>query len=209
MLKPEEIEYICDVLEEEIKDTNSELSYNSEYEFLVAVVLSAQTTDRQVNIVTKKLFSVVKSPQEMIDLGYDKICEYIDTVSFFQNKAKYLIDLSKRIIDVFGGKVPQNREDLMSLPGVGRKTANVVLNQLFDKPTIAVDTHVHRVSNRLGLSCQKNPDKIEADLCRIIPEKYMDHIGSRILLFGRYTCTARSPKCYKCKFKHICKEKRS
>lgn len=206
MLKSEEVEYICDVLEEEIKDTNSELSYNSEYEFLVAVVLSAQTTDRQVNVVTKRLFSVVKSPQDMIDLGYDKICEYINSVSFFQNKAKYLIDLSKKLISDFDGKVPQNREDLMSLSGVGRKTANVVLNQLFNQPTIAVDTHVHRVSNRLGLSNEKNPDKIEADLCRIIPAKYMDHIGSRILLFGRYTCTARSPKCYKCKFKHICKE---
>ena len=206
MLKSEEVEYICDVLEEEIKDTNSELSYNSEYEFLVAVVLSAQTTDRQVNVVTKRLFSVVKSPHDMIDLGYDKICEYINSVSFFQNKAKYLIDLSKKLISDFDSKVPQNREDLMSLSGVGRKTANVVLNQLFNQPTIAVDTHVHRVSNRLGLSHEKNPDKIEADLCRIIPAKYMDHIGSRILLFGRYTCTARSPKCYKCKFKHICKE---
>lgn len=209
MLKSEEVEYICDVLEEEIKDTNSELSYNSEYEFLVAVVLSAQTTDRQANVVTKRLFSVVKSPQDMIDLGYDKICEYINSVSFFQNKAKYLIDLSKKLISDFDGKVPQNREDLMSLSGVGRKTANVVLNQLFNQPTIAVDTHVHRVSNRLGLSHEKNPDKIEADLCRIIPAKYMDHIGSRILLFGRYTCTARSPKCYKCNFKHICKEKRN
>lgn len=196
---------VCEILSNEIKNTDSELNYTSEYSFLVAVVLSAQTTDKQVNVATKKLFAVAQTPQDMLNLGYDKLCELIKSTGFYNNKAKHILQLSQQLISDFNGIVPQSRNELMSLPGVGRKTANVVLNQLFGQSTIAVDTHVFRVSRRLGLSKGKSPAEVERDLENCIPEKYKRHIGDLILLHGRYICTARKPKCGNCKLQKFCK----
>ena len=200
------VERICEVLQDTIKDTRSELNYINEYTFLVAVVLSAQTTDKQVNSVTGRLFALVQTPQAMLELGEGKLCELIKSTGFYKNKAKHVIQLSEKLICDFGGQVPQTRVELMSLPGVGPKTANVILNQLFKQPTIAVDTHVFRVSRRLGLSSGKSPKDVESDLEKCIPNEYKAHIGDQLLLHGRYTCTARKPKCETCKLKEFCKD---
>lgn len=207
MLTSEDINFICETLEEEIPEPVSELVSLNEYTFLVAVVLSAQTTDRQVNIATKKLFALVDNPHDMLLLGYDRLCELIKSIGFFRNKAKHVIMLSQQIIDKFDGKVPRNFDDLISLAGVGRKTANVILNQLFHVPAIAVDTHVYRVSRRLGLSVAEEVSGVEEDLNLLIPEQHKLHIGDRILLHGRYVCTAKKPRCSECKLAKVCKFK--
>lgn len=183
----------------------TELNYTNPYTLLVAVVLSAQSTDKGVNKATERLFKVVNTPEEMIALGLEELRQYIKTIGLFNTKAKNVIALSHKLINDYGSKVPGNRTDLMSLPGVGRKTANVVLNVIFDQPTIPVDTHVARVSQRLGLSTSTHPDNIEADLEHIVPNEFLKNAHHLLILHGRYICTARNPKCDNCILKDMCK----
>lgn len=195
---------ICERLAIHFANSVIELNFSNNYTCLVAVVLSAQTTDKRVNIVTKNLFKEVDTPEKMLALGYDKLCEYIKSIGLYKNKAKYIIQLSEKLISDFKGEIPGDKTNLMSLPGVGNKTANVVLNHIFKQPTIAVDTHVFRVSKRLELSSGETPEIVEKDLMKIIPEKYRMNIGYQILLHGRYVCKALKPDCKKCCLKDIC-----
>ncbi|MBO4285248.1 MAG: endonuclease III [Alphaproteobacteria bacterium] len=184
-----------------------ELDYKNAYTLLVAVVLSAQSTDKGVNKATKALFEVADTPQKMLNLGVEGLKKYIKTIGLYNNKAKNIIKLSEELVQKYGGQVPQNREDLESLAGVGRKTANVVLNVWFGKSTLAVDTHVFRISHRLGLSEGKTPLEVETDLMKILPEKYVKKANHWLVLFGRYTCKAVRPDCLNCALQSYCKSR--
>lgn len=186
-------------------EPKGELEHVNAYTLLVAVVLSAQATDAGVNKATRALFKVADTPQKMLALGEDKVREYIKTIGLFRNKAKNVIALSERLIVQHGGEVPADRDALVALPGVGRKTANVVLNMAFGQKTMAVDTHVFRVSHRLGLSTGKTPETVEHDLMRVIPDKYLYHAHHWLILHGRYTCLARSPRCQLCSISDLCR----
>lgn len=199
---------ICKRLSELMPAPKSELHYSSKYTFLVAVVMSAQTTDTQVNKVTKDLFKEYPTIDNILRLGREKLQEKIKSIGFYKNKAKHIIELSKILKEKYGGEVPNSRDALESLPGVGRKTANVVLNALFGENTIAVDTHVLRLSKRLGLSNSDNPLKVEMDLEKVIPEKYKRDISNLLILHGRYACKAQKPQCEKCPLQDICRWKR-
>ncbi len=179
-------------------EPKGELEYTSPYTLLVAVVLSAQSTDVGVNKATEKLFAIAKTPGEMVKIGENKIIENIRTIGLYKNKAKNIINLSQKLLDDFGGEVPKTHIELESLPGVGRKTANVVLSMAFGIPTIAVDTHVFRVSNRTGLAIGKNVEEVEEKLIKRLPEKYFFHAHHWLILHGRYTCKARNPLCLEC-----------
>ena len=186
-------------------DPHTELQYINPYTLVVAVALSAQATDVGVNKATKKLFAVADTPEKMLALGEDGVGEYIKTIGLWRNKAKNVIALSRMLIDDFGGVVPQTREELMRLPGVGRKTANVVLNEAFGQPTIAVDTHIFRVSNRTGLAPGKTPDEVEAGLERVTPQEWKHGAHHWLILHGRYVCKARTPECWRCAIAEWCK----
>ena len=188
-------------------EPKGELKYTSPYTLLVAVVLSAQSTDVGVNKATKKLFSIAKTPGEMVKIGENKIIENIRTIGLYKNKAKNIINLSQKLLDDFGGEVPKTHIELESLPGVGRKTANVVLSMAFGIPTIAVDTHVFRVSNRTGLAIGKNVEEVEEKLIKRLPEKYFFHAHHWLILHGRYTCKARNPLCLECVISDLCPSK--
>ena len=188
-------------------EPKGELEYTSPYTLLVAVVLSAQSTDVGVNKATKKLFAVAKTPREMVKIGENKIIENIRTIGLYKNKAKNIINLSQKLLDDFGGEVPKTHIELESLPGVGRKTANVVLSMAFGIPTIAVDTHVFRVSNRTGLAIGKNVEEVEEKLIKRLPEKYFFHAHHWLILHGRYTCKARNPLCIECVISDLCPSK--
>lgn len=188
-------------------EPKGELEYTSPYTLLVAVVLSAQSTDVGVNKATKKLFSIAKTPGEMVKIGENKIIENIRTIGLYKNKAKNIINLSQKLLDDFGGEVPKTHIELESLPGVGRKTANVVLSMAFGIPTIAVDTHVFRVSNRTGLAIGKNVEEVEEKLIKRLPEKYFFHAHHWLILHGRYTCKARNPLCLECVISDLCPSK--
>ncbi|MDP3936297.1 MAG: endonuclease III [Alphaproteobacteria bacterium] len=194
-------------LQNHIEIPETELNYTNPYTLLVAVVLSAQSTDKGVNKATESLFEIISTPEQMVKLGVDGLKEYIKTIGLFNTKAANIIKLSQELIDRYDSIVPGNREDLITLPGVGRKTANVVLNVIFDQPTIPVDTHVARVSNRLALSVSMNPDKIESDLERIIPTEFLKDAHHLLVLHGRYTCIARKPKCGECILNELCDSK--
>lgn len=183
----------------------TELNYVNPFTLVVAVALSAQATDVGVNKATKALFEAADTPEKMAALGEDKIRDYIKTIGLFRNKAKNVAALSQMLIDDFGSVVPGNREDLMKLPGVGRKTANVVLNEAFGQPAMAVDTHIFRVSNRTGMAPGKDVLEVEFNLLRVTPDAYMLHAHHWLILHGRYTCVARKPKCFNCAISHICK----
>ena len=185
-------------------EPKGELEYTSPYTLLVAVVLSAQYTDIGVNKATKKLFSIAKTPGEMVKIGENNIIENIRTIGLYKNKAKNIINLSQKLLDDFGGEVPKTHIELESLPGVGRKTANVVLSMAFGIPTIAVDTHVFRVSNRTGLAIGKNVEEVEEKLIKRLPEKYFFHAHHWLILHGRYTCKARNPLCLECVISDLC-----
>ncbi len=185
----------------------TELDYTNPYTLLVAVALSAQATDVGVNKATKRLFQEADTPQKMLALGEDHVRDRIKTIGLFRNKAKNVIALSQRLIDEYGGEVPADREALQSLPGVGRKTANVVLNEAFGVPTIAVDTHIFRVSNRTKLAPGKNPDEVEARLEKITPDEYKQGAHHWLILHGRYLCKARKPECWRCPVEDLCKFK--
>ena len=183
----------------------TELHYSNVYTLVVAVALSAQSTDVGVNKATKALFEIADTPEKMVALGEDAVRGHIKTIGLYKNKAKNVIKLSQMLIDDFGSEVPDNRDDLVKLPGVGRKTANVVLNDYFGQPTMAVDTHIFRVSNRTGMAPGKDPVEVELNLLRVTPDEFMDHAHHWLILHGRYTCLARKPKCYNCAVKHLCK----
>ncbi len=185
-------------------EPKSDLEYTNPYTLLVAVTLSAQSTDIGVNKATKDLFSYVDTPQKMVDLGVEKLKSHIKTIGLYNNKAKNVIALSEAIIRDFNGEIPDTREGLMSLAGVGRKTANVVLNIVFKQPTMAVDTHIFRVSNRTGLAKGKTPDKVEQALLKILPEEFALHAHHWLILLGRYTCKARTPNCASCPVNDLC-----
>ncbi len=204
-LKSDDIQKIFEAFEKSDPNPKGELDYTNNFTLLVAVVLSAQATDVGVNKATKSLFAVADSPQKMLDLGLDKIEEYIKTIGLFRTKAKNVVKLSERLLENFSGAVPDNLEDLQSLAGVGRKTANVVLNIAFGQPTIAVDTHLFRVSNRSGMAPGKNPDEVEAGLLKRVPKEYGMQAHHWLILHGRYICKARKPECYHCIIEQWCK----
>ena len=183
----------------------SELDYVNAYTLLVAVVLSAQATDKGVNKATGPLFKVADSPEKMLALGEEGLISYIRTIGLYKNKAKHVMGLSKKLIEDFDGEVPGNREQLMTLPGVGRKTANVVLNVIFHQPTMPVDTHLLRVSPKIGLAEGNTPETVEKSLLERIPTEFLPNAHHWILLHGRYVCTARNPKCDECLIQDLCK----
>ena len=182
----------------------TELDYVNPYTLLVAVALSAQATDVGVNKATRLLFAKVKTPQQMLDLGEEGLKQHIKTIGLFNTKAKNVIAAARILVDEFGGEVPQERQKLEKLPGVGRKTANVVLNVAFGQPTIAVDTHIFRVSNRTGLAPGKNPLAVELKLEKVTPELFVTHAHHWLILHGRYTCKARLPECWRCPVADLC-----
>lgn len=182
----------------------TELEYNNTFELLVAVVLSAQSTDVGVNKATAKLFNVANTPEGLLDLGIEGISTYIKTLGLYNSKAKYLVGLCRQLIERHQGEVPNDRKALEALPGVGRKTANVVLNTAFGKPTIAVDTHIFRVSNRTKLATGSTVDAVEQRLLRLTPEPYKMNAHHWLILHGRYICTARKPKCQACIIVDLC-----
>jgi endonuclease III len=181
-----------------------ELEYLNPFTLLVAVVLSAQATDAGVNKATRALFAVAETPEKMTALGEERLAERIKTVGLYRTKARNIIALSRTIIEKYGGKTPHNREALEALPGVGRKTANVVLNTAFGEPTLAVDTHVFRVANRLGIAPGKTPRAVEDELLRVIPERFLPHAHHWLILHGRYVCKARKPACSVCVLVDLC-----
>ena len=185
-------------------EPKSELEYKNPFTLLVAVVLSAQATDAGVNKATRALFKIADTPAKMLALGEDKLREQIKTIGLYRNKARNVILLSRQLIDAHGGNVPREREALEALPGVGRKTANVILNVAFGEPTLAVDTHVFRVANRTGLSDGKTPLAVEEDLLRVVPPKYGLHAHHWLILHGRYVCKARRPECPSCLIRELC-----
>lgn len=183
----------------------SELEYVNPFTLLVAVVLSAQSTDKGVNKATGPLFKVADTPEKMLKLGEEGLISYIKTIGLYKNKAKHIMGLSQKLIDDFDSEVPGTREELMTLPGVGRKTANVVLNVIFHQPTMPVDTHLLRVAPKIGLAEGDTPEKVEKSLLARIPPEFLHDAHHWILLHGRYVCTARNPKCQECIINDICK----
>jgi len=185
-------------------EPEGELVWTDPYTLLVAVVLSAQATDASVNLATDELFRIADTPEKMMHLGEEGLKKYIEKIGLFNTKAKHVLALSRQLLDKHGGKVPAMRESLQELPGVGRKTANVVLNIAFGQPLIAVDTHVFRVSNRTGLAPGKTPLEVESALERITPRDFRQHAHHWLILHGRYTCKARTPECWRCPVVDLC-----
>ena len=202
---PEEVREAFQRFRKANPDPRGELEHLNPFTLVVAVALSAQATDAGVNKATRNLFPVADTPQKMLALGEEKLRDYIKTIGLYRNKAKNVIALSSRLIEEFGGEVPRSREALQSLPGVGRKTANVVLNMAFGEPTMAVDTHVFRVGNRTGLAPGKDPLEVERALERAIPAEFMLHAHHWLILHGRYTCVARKPRCEVCLINDLCR----
>ena len=198
------ISRIFEILSKNCPEPKTELESVNTYTLLVAVMLSAQMTDKGVNKATPELFAVADTPEKMTALGEEKLRNYIKSVNLYPTKAKRIIETSTILTERFKGQVPSTREELESLPGVGRKTANVILNCAFGKPVMPVDTHILRVSHRLGLSGGKTPKEVEEDLMKIIPEVYLKDAHHLLLLHGRYVCTARSPKCGSCILSPVC-----
>jgi endonuclease-3 len=190
-----------------IPEPTTELRYSSPFELLVAVVLSAQATDKSVNAATRVLYKVANTPVAMVRLGEERLAEYIKTIGIFRTKAKNVIGLSRLLLERHGGEVPREREALEALPGVGRKTANVVLNTAFGQPTIAVDTHIFRVSNRTKLAPGDSVDEVEARLAKFTPDEFRKDAHHWLILHGRYICKARTPECWRCPIAAWCEYK--
>ena len=206
-MKSGEINSLFKNLSRVIKNPRSDLKYKNKFTLLISVVLSAQCTDVNVNNVTRNIYPKYNKPEHFVKLGRKKIEKLIKSIGLFRNKAKSVYLLSKQIIEKHKGKVPNSFDDLYALPGVGKKTASVVLNEGFGMPTIAVDTHVFRVSNRTGLAYGKNPDEVQKNLYEVVPKKYLKKAGHTLLLHGRYTCKARVPSCKTCVIIKYCKYK--
>ena len=206
-LKPHEVEEMFRRFEAANPEPRGELHYLNPYTLLVAVVLSAQATDEGVNRATKPLFAIADTPRKMVALGEDTVRDAIKTIGLFRGKARNVILLSQQLIDMHGGEVPDDRDALEALPGVGRKTANVVLNIAFGHPTIAVDTHLFRLGNRTGLAPGKTPLDVELKLLKVVPKTYARHAHHWLILHGRYVCKARKPECWHCLISDICRFK--
>lgn len=205
LLQQEEIKEIFERFKKENPNPTSELKWTNSFTLLVSVVLSAQATDKSVNKATESLYKIADTPQKILSLGEVNLISYIKSIGLYKSKAKHIIELSKMLISEFDSKIPDNLEDLIKLPGVGRKTANVVLNVLFNKPTMPVDTHLLRISPKIGLAQGSTPLEIEKSLCARIPQEYMNHAHHWLILHGRYVCTARNPHCENCIINDICK----
>ncbi|MEN5179703.1 endonuclease III [Comamonas testosteroni] len=197
-MKTADIEPFFATLKAANPSPQTELEYTSVFELLTAVLLSAQATDVGVNKATRKLFPVANTPQAILDLGLDGLESHIKTIGLYRSKAKHLMETCRMLVQLHGGKVPDNREALEALPGVGRKTANVVLNVAFGQPTMAVDTHIFRVGNRTGLAPGKNPLEVEKQLMKRVPDEYAIDSHHWLILLGRYVCQARKPRCWEC-----------
>ncbi|HMM87277.1 MAG: endonuclease III [Gammaproteobacteria bacterium] len=203
-MKPEHVEPFFATLRAANPHPVSELEYSNPFELLAAVLLSAQATDVSVNKATRRLFAVANTPARMLALGVDGVAGYIRTIGLYRNKARHLVETSRLLIERHGGQVPRTREALEALPGVGRKTANVVLNVAFGEPTIAVDTHIFRVANRTGLAPGRNPLEVEQRLLERVPAAYRRHAHHWLILHGRYVCLARKPRCDVCAVRRWC-----
>ncbi len=199
-----EIENILDVFKAKDANPKSELEFHNAYTLLVAIILSAQSTDKGVNKATQELFKIVDTPQAMLNLGLEKLKNYIKTIGLYNNKAKNIIAMSEILVAQHGGEVPHSQEALEKLPGVGRKTANVLLNVWWNEPTVAVDTHVLRLAQRLDLSDGKTPLEVESDLNKL-PDEYRRHVNHWLVLFGRYICKAKNPICNQCPVSKFCR----
>jgi endonuclease III len=203
-MKPEAVEQFFATLAAANPQPQTELQFTNVFELLAAVLLSAQATDVGVNKATKRLFALAPTPQKMLALGVEQVTDLIRTIGLYRNKAKNLVQTSQILVEQHGGQVPRSREALEALPGVGRKTANVVLNVAFGELTMAVDTHVFRVSNRTGLATGRNPVEVEMKLLKRVPAAYMGHAHHWLILHGRYVCQARSPQCQACAVRACC-----
>jgi endonuclease III len=204
LMKPAAVHTFYARLRDVLPEPRTELEYDNPYQLLVAVVLSAQATDVGVNRATRPLFQTVKTPQQMIALGDAKLTDHVKSIGLYRNKAKNVMALSRLLIEHHGGHVPHDRGALEALPGVGRKTANVVLNVAFGEPTIAVDTHIFRIGNRTGLAPGKDPLAVELRLLKRTPPEFMQHAHHWLILHGRYTCKARKPECPRCVVNDLC-----
>ncbi len=203
-MNKDKIVKVFEILRNQDPEPVTELTFKSHFQLLIAVVLSAQATDKSVNAATKKLFKDAPSPEKLFNLGVNKLKTYIKTIGLYNAKAVNVIATSEIIWKQYKNKIPQTREELMKLPGVGRKTANVVLNNAFGQHTIGVDTHVFRVSNRLGLAPGKTVEIVEKKLIKNIPDEFKKHAHHWLIILGRYTCIARKPKCHDCKISQYC-----
>ncbi len=203
-MSPNQIERFFATLQAANQLPASELEYTSVFELLAAVLLSAQATDVGVNKATRRLFPVANTPQKIIDLGLDGLETYIKTIGLYRSKARHLMQTCRILVQQHGGEVPRTRQELEQLPGVGRKTANVVLNVAFGEPTCAVDTHIFRVANRTGLAPGKTPLAVEQKLLERVPAKYLNHAHHWLILHGRYVCVARTPRCWQCAVADCC-----
>lgn len=204
MINKADIEEILERFEQENPNPTSELIAPNDFTFAVAVLLSAQTTDKAVNKVTANLFEIADTPEKMVALGIDKLKDCIRSLGFYNNKAQNVLAMSQKIIDEYDSKLPTGRDELEKLPGIGRKSANVIANKLFGANTIAVDTHVLRVSKRLGFTNENNPIKVENDLIQKTPKRFHKNASDWIVLHGRYICTAKKPKCEECFLYDLC-----
>jgi endonuclease-3 len=203
-MKLAEIQPFFATLQAANPEPKTELEYSSPFELLAAVLLSAQATDVGVNKATRKLFPVANTPQQILDLGLEGLSEHIKTIGLYKSKAKHLMETCRMLVELHGGEVPHSREALEALPGVGRKTANVVLNVAFGEPTMAVDTHIFRMGNRTGLAIGKTPLEVELKLLKRIPEPFKLHAHHWLILHGRYVCQARKPRCWECSVSTWC-----
>lgn len=206
-MNPAKRQEIFERLREANPNPETELEYSTPFELLIAVLLSAQATDVGVNKATRKLYPVANTPQAILDLGLDELTEYIRTIGLYKTKAKNVIATCQILVDQHGGEVPETREELEELPGVGRKTANVVLNTAFRQIAMAVDTHIFRVSNRTNIAPGKNVDIVEQKLMKFVPKEFLMDAHHWLILHGRYTCIARKPKCWNCVIADLCEFK--
>lgn len=206
-MKPENREKIFTRLKKKIKHPKIELKYKNNFELLVTVILSAQATDISVNKAAPKLFARANTPKKMLKLGEAGLKKYIKTIGLYNSKAKSIIKASKILAEKYNSKIPHDRKDLENLPGVGRKTANVILNTAFGEPTIAVDTHVFRLANRIKIAPGKTPEKVEENLLKLVPKKFHAQVSNLLILHGRYVCTAKKPKCPECTIRDLCEYK--
>lgn len=205
LLKQEEIKEVFERFKKANPNPTSELKWTNPFTLLVSVVLSAQATDKSVNKATESLYKIADTPEKILALGEEKLISYIKSIGLYRTKAKHIIELSKMLMEEFNSTIPDTIDDLIKLPGVGRKTANVVLNVVFNKPTMPVDTHLLRISPKIGLAEGSSPYEIEKSLCTRIPNEYMNHAHHWLILHGRYICTARNPQCENCIINDICK----
>lgn len=203
-MSPEKIREIFLRFQSANPDPTTELEYSTPFELLVAVILSAQATDVSVNKATSKLFPVAHTPEAIYKLGAEGLAPFVKTINLYPTKSRNLVEMSRRLLENHNGAVPNTREELQALPGVGRKTANVMLNTAFGQPVIAVDTHIFRVSKRIGIAFGKDPNQVEQELLKVVPDEFKHSAHHWLLLHGRYTCTARTPKCKSCLINDLC-----